>query len=116
MLLTMKTKKKSLKKKGAGYYLALDSCPPGGLSTVKGYDDCCPPMFSGSLSGLSNSSNWDPLCNNPVQIGTSRKKYRKSKKYNRRKFKKKNKKLSSKRRNKKKNKKTNKINYLRRLF
>ena len=73
MLLTMKKRKNNIKS-GSGYYLALDSCPPGGLSTVKGYDDCCPPMFSGSLSGISSSTNWDPNCNNSVQIGTSRRK------------------------------------------
>ena len=48
---------------GNGYYLSLDSCPPGGLSTVKGYDSCCPPVFSGSLTGNNQNSIYNPFEN-----------------------------------------------------
>ena len=56
------------KMSGGGYYLALDHCPPGGLSNVKGYDNCCPPMFSGDLSGNTDSTIWNPLCQNPYAV------------------------------------------------
>jgi len=52
---------------GGGYYLSLDSCAPGGLSTVKGYDDCCPPIFKGQLSGNNETINWNPF-QNPYDI------------------------------------------------
>lgn len=42
-----KKKKNTIKKGGNGYYLALDKCPPGGLSTIKGYDNY--PIFPGQL-------------------------------------------------------------------
>ena len=48
---------------GNGYYLSLDSCPPGGLSTVKGYDSCCPPVFSGKLTGNTNNYVYNPFQN-----------------------------------------------------
>ena len=48
---------------GSGYYLSLDSCPPGGLSTVKGYDSCCPPVFSGELTGNTNNYIYNPFQN-----------------------------------------------------
>merc|ERR1711871_335363 len=48
---------------GNGYYLSLDSCPPGGLSTVKGYDSCCPPVFSGQLTGNTNNYIYNPFKN-----------------------------------------------------
>jgi len=57
-----------IKMKGGGYYLALDNCPPGGLSNVKGYDDCCPPVFSGKLSGSTESTIWNPLCENAYAV------------------------------------------------
>jgi len=129
-------KHKNKKQRASGYYLALDNCPPGGLSTVKGYDDCCPPIFSGSLSGSSQSYNWNPECGNPIQIGHSRNpKFRKSsslqktKKYNKykskiksqkKKFKqkKKNYKLTSKNKKKKKYNKSisSHVHFARRFF
>jgi len=48
---------------GNGYYLSLDSCPPGGLSTVKGYDSCCPPVFSGELTGNTSNYIYNPFQN-----------------------------------------------------
>lgn len=48
---------------GNGYYLSLDNCPPGGLSTVKGYDSCCPPVFSGKLTGNTNNYIYNPFQN-----------------------------------------------------
>jgi hypothetical protein len=35
--------------------LALDKNAPGGLSTVKSYDSCCPPVFKSHLT--SNKVN-----------------------------------------------------------
>ena len=65
---------------GNGYYLSLDSCPPGGLSTVKGYDSCCPPVFSGQLTGSTSNYVYNPFQNQyyvpslqqNIQVKTSR--------------------------------------------
>ena len=49
---SLKFKKGGSKKKQKGvngYYLAIEDCPIGGLAVVKGYPDCCPPVFDGSL-------------------------------------------------------------------
>lgn len=63
---------------GGGYYLSLDSCSPGGLSTVKGYDDCCPPIFKGQLTGNNETINWNPSQYNISQVqGGFKTKYKK---------------------------------------
>ncbi len=77
---------KSRKIGGSGYYLALDKNPPGGLSTVKSYDSCCPPVFKSHLTSNKVNTTWKPCMNNYNVSGGRRKlkknrKSRKNRKY-----------------------------------